>query len=131
MMTASTSTTPPAGANRDRPGFAFALATCRAGETVAVTSWRGVTGALADVPAIVTELTGKMARLSMGGTIHDPANIVGRLLFNVSAMHRITHTVGQTRLWPNFWEELGEWTTPAMPRTRRPQSARDGRVETA
>lgn len=39
-----------------------------------------------DARDILAELTTKNARLSMGGSIHDPSDPVGRLLFNVLAM---------------------------------------------
>ncbi len=35
---------------------------------------------------ILSELTGKNVRLSLGGSIHDPNDPIGRLLFNVLAM---------------------------------------------
>jgi DNA invertase Pin-like site-specific DNA recombinase len=34
----------------------------------------------------LAELTAKSVRLSMPGSVHDPADPVGRLLFNVLAM---------------------------------------------
>jgi len=39
-----------------------------------------------DARDILAELTAKNVRLSMGGAIHDPADPIGRLLFNVLAM---------------------------------------------
>ncbi len=41
---------------------------------------------LPDARDILVELTAKNVRLSLGGTIHDPTDPVGRLLFNVLAM---------------------------------------------
>jgi DNA invertase Pin-like site-specific DNA recombinase len=41
---------------------------------------------LPDARDILAELTAKNVRLSMGGSIHDPSDPVGRLLFNVLAM---------------------------------------------
>jgi DNA invertase Pin-like site-specific DNA recombinase len=41
---------------------------------------------LPDARDILAELTAKNVRLSMGGPVHDPADPVGRLLFNVLAM---------------------------------------------
>jgi hypothetical protein len=42
------------GTNRDRPGLRLALAACRAGDTLAVTSW---TGSPARCPTLVTSWT--------------------------------------------------------------------------
>jgi len=47
------------GRNRDRPGLREALAACRAGDTLVV---------------------------NIGGSVHDPNDPIGRLLFNVLAM---------------------------------------------
>lgn len=41
---------------------------------------------LPDARDILAELTAKNVRLSMGGSIHDPSDPVGRLLFNMLAM---------------------------------------------
>jgi len=41
---------------------------------------------LPDARDILAELTAKNVRLSMNGSIHDPSDPVGRLLFNVLAM---------------------------------------------
>jgi DNA invertase Pin-like site-specific DNA recombinase len=39
-----------------------------------------------DARDILDELTRRNVRLSLGGSIHDPTDPVGRLLFNVLAM---------------------------------------------
>nr|WP_227820228.1 recombinase family protein [Agromyces aureus] len=41
---------------------------------------------LRDAKDIVDELTAKHVKLSIGGSVHDPLDPVGRLLFNVLAM---------------------------------------------
>jgi DNA invertase Pin-like site-specific DNA recombinase len=41
---------------------------------------------LPDARDIVAELTAREVKLSLGGSMHDPADPVGRLLFNVLAM---------------------------------------------
>ena len=41
---------------------------------------------LPDARDILAELTAKNVRLSLGGSIHDPNDPIGRLLFNVLAM---------------------------------------------
>jgi DNA invertase Pin-like site-specific DNA recombinase len=46
----------------------------------------GVARSLADARDILDELTRRKVKLSLGGSIHDPTDPVGRLLFNVLAM---------------------------------------------
>jgi DNA invertase Pin-like site-specific DNA recombinase len=41
---------------------------------------------LPDARDIVGELTSRSVKLSLGGSIHDPTDPIGRLLFNVLAM---------------------------------------------
>ena len=74
------------GTNRDRPGLRLALATCRSGDTLVVTKLDRLARSLPDASDILSELTGKNVRLSLGGSIHDPNDPIGRLLFNVLAM---------------------------------------------
>lgn len=74
------------GTNRDRPGLARALAACRAGDTLVVTKLDRLARSLPDARDISAELVAAGVRLSLGGTVHDPADPVGRLLFNVLAM---------------------------------------------
>ncbi len=74
------------GANRDRPGLREALAACRAGDTLVVTKLDRLARSLPDARAIAEELTARQVRLSLGGSVYDPTDAVGRLLFNVLAM---------------------------------------------
>ncbi len=74
------------GTNRDRPGLELALAACRSGDSFVVTKLDRLARSLPDAHDILAELTAKNVRLSMGGSIHDPSDPVGRLLFNVLAM---------------------------------------------
>ncbi len=46
----------------------------------------GSLGSLPDARDIADELTRREVKLSLGGTVHDPTDPVGRLLFNVLAM---------------------------------------------
>jgi DNA invertase Pin-like site-specific DNA recombinase len=41
---------------------------------------------LPDARDIIAELTAREVKLSLGGSVHDPTDPVGRLLFNVLAM---------------------------------------------
>ena len=72
------------GTNRDRPGLRLALAVCRSGDTLVVTKLDRLARSLPNASDILSELTGKNVRLSLGGSIHDPNDPIGRLLFQGS-----------------------------------------------
>ena len=74
------------GTNRDRPGLREALAACRQGDTLVVTKLDRLARSLPDARAIADELTARQVRLNLGGSVYDPNDAVGRLLFNVLAM---------------------------------------------
>jgi DNA invertase Pin-like site-specific DNA recombinase len=74
------------GTNRARPGLREALAACREGDTLVVTKLDRLARSLRDAKDIVDELTRRGVKLSLGGSVHDPTDPVGRLLFNVLAM---------------------------------------------
>ena len=83
---ASTSITGRTGTHRDRPGLREALAACRAGDTIVVTKLDRLARSLPDARDIVDDLTRRQVKLNLGGSLHDPTDPVGRLLFNVLAM---------------------------------------------
>ena len=74
------------GTNRERPGLREALAACREGDTLVVSKLDRLARSLPDARAIADELTSRQVRLSLGGSVYDPNDAVGRLLFNVLAM---------------------------------------------
>jgi len=74
------------GANRARPGLGEALAACRAGDTLVVTKLDRLARSVPDARDIVDDLTGRGVRLNIGGSLHDPTDPVGRLLFTVLSM---------------------------------------------
>ena len=74
------------GTNRDRPGLREALAACREGDTLVVTKLDRLARSLPDARAIADELTARQVRLSIGASVYDPTDPVGRLPFNVLAM---------------------------------------------
>lgn len=74
------------GTNRGRPGLREAMAACRGGDVLVVTKLDRLARSLPDARDIVAELTAREVKLSLGGSVHDPTNPVGRLLFNVLAM---------------------------------------------
>lgn len=74
------------GTNRDRPGLRLALAACHGGDTLVVTKLDRLARSLPDARDILDELTRANVRLSLGGSVHDPTDPIGQLLFNVLAM---------------------------------------------
>lgn len=74
------------GANRDRPGLREALAALRPGDTLVVTKLDRLARSVKDAADISEELTARGLSLSIGGSVHDPTDPVGRLLFNALAM---------------------------------------------
>lgn len=74
------------GTNRSRPGLREALASCRDGDTLVIAKLDRLARSLRDAKDIVDELTAKNVKLNIGGSLHDPNDPVGRLLFNVLAM---------------------------------------------
>jgi DNA invertase Pin-like site-specific DNA recombinase len=74
------------GTNRERPGLREALAACREGDTLVVTKLDRLARSLPDARAIADELTVRQVSLNLGGSVYDPTDPVGRLLFNVLAM---------------------------------------------
>ncbi|HEV2774205.1 MAG TPA: recombinase family protein [Solirubrobacteraceae bacterium] len=74
------------GTNRQRPGLREALAACRSGDTLVVTKLDRLARSLPDARDILEDLTTREVELSISGSVHDPSDPVGRLLFNVLAM---------------------------------------------
>ena len=74
------------GTNRDRPGLREALAACRRGDTLTVTKLDRLARSVPDARNIADELTRRGVKLQLGGSVYDPTDPVGRLLFNVLAM---------------------------------------------
>ena len=62
------------------------MAACRDGDTLVVTKLDRLARSLPDARAIADELTARRVRLNLGGSVYDPTDPVGRLLFNVLAM---------------------------------------------
>ena len=74
------------GMNRARPRLREAVAAVRAGDTLVVSKLDRPARSLPDARDIADELTAKGVSLSLGGSTYDPADPVGRLLFNVLGM---------------------------------------------
>ena len=74
------------GTNRQRPGLEKALAAVRAGDTFVVTKLDRLARSIPDAHDIANELVEKRVALSIGGSIYDPTDPIGKLLFNVLSM---------------------------------------------
>jgi DNA invertase Pin-like site-specific DNA recombinase len=74
------------GTDRARPGLREALAASRRGDTLVVTKLDRLARSVPDARDISDELTKKGVALSLGGSVYDPADPIGRLLFNVLSM---------------------------------------------
>ena len=62
------------------------MAACRDGDTLVVTKLDRLARSLPDARAIADELTARAGQAEPGGSVYDPTDPVGRLLFNVLAM---------------------------------------------
>ncbi len=74
------------GTDRKRPGLREALAVCHEGSTLVVTKLDRLARSVPDARDIADELTRKGVKLSIGGSVHDPTDPVGKSLFNALAM---------------------------------------------
>ena len=74
------------GTTRARPGLREALAATREGDTLVATKLDRLARSLPDARDIADELTIKGVPLSLGGSVYDPNDPVGRLLFNALGM---------------------------------------------
>ncbi len=74
------------GTTRARPGLREALAACRSGDSLVVTKLDRLARSLPDARDIADELTARQVKLNLGGSVYDPTDAIGRLLFNVLAM---------------------------------------------
>ncbi|MDO4101024.1 recombinase family protein [Clavibacter michiganensis] len=74
------------GTNRNRPALGNALEACWAGDTFVVTKLDRLARSISDARTIADELAAKGVALSIGGSVHDPTDPTGRLLFNMLAM---------------------------------------------
>jgi DNA invertase Pin-like site-specific DNA recombinase len=74
------------GSNTNRPGLREALAACRVGDTFIVTKLDRLARSVRDAHQIADDLAARGVKLSIGGSVHDPTDPMGKLLFNVLAM---------------------------------------------
>jgi len=74
------------GTNRARPALEQALAACRSGDTLVVTKLDRLARSVPDARDIADDLASRQVKLSLGGSVHDPTDPVGRLLFTALSM---------------------------------------------
>ena len=73
------------GTNRNRPGLDQALAAVRAGDTLVVPKLDRLARSVPDARAIGDSLVARDVKLSVGGTIYDSADPMGKMFFNILA----------------------------------------------
>jgi DNA invertase Pin-like site-specific DNA recombinase len=74
------------GTNRDRPGLREALAAVREGDMLVVSKLDRLARSVPDARAIADELTARKVKLNIGGSVYDPTDPIGRLLFTTLSM---------------------------------------------
>jgi len=73
------------GTNRDRPGLREALAAVRAGDTLVVPKLDRLARSVPDAREIGDSLANRGVKLSLGRTIYDPNDPLGKMFFNILA----------------------------------------------
>ena len=73
------------GRNRRRPGLQQALAAVRQGDTLVVPKLDRLARSVPDARAIGDSLAASGVRLSIGATVYDPADPMGKMFFNILA----------------------------------------------
>jgi DNA invertase Pin-like site-specific DNA recombinase len=74
------------GTNRARPGLDQALAAVRAGDTLVVPKLDRLARSVPDARDIGDALVARGVRLSLGGSIYDPADPMSKIFFNMLAV---------------------------------------------
>src|SRR5215813_7786067 len=73
------------GTHRKRPGMDQALAAVRAGDTLVVPKLDRLARSVPDARDIGDSLVARGVRLSLGGSIYDPSDPMGKMFFNILA----------------------------------------------
>ncbi len=75
-----------AGLDRDRPGLREAVAACRLGDAVVVTTLDRLAQSLPDARGIAQQVMSAGAALRVGGSVYDPDDPTGGVLLSVLSM---------------------------------------------
>ena len=73
------------GTTRARPGLDQALAAVRAGDTLVVPKLDRLARSVPDARAIGDDLVARGVALSLGGSVYDPHDPMGKMFFNILA----------------------------------------------
>ena len=73
------------GTTRARPGLDQALAAVRAGDTLVVPKLDRLARSVPDARAIGDDLAARGIALSLGGSVYDPTDPMGKMFFNILA----------------------------------------------
>jgi hypothetical protein len=73
------------GRNRKRPGLEQALAAVREGDRLVVPKLDRLARSVPDARAIGDSLAARRVRLSLGGSVYDPNDPMGKMFFNILA----------------------------------------------
>ena len=73
------------GTTRNRPGLNQALAAVRSGDTLVVPKLDRLARSVPDARAIGDSLVARGVKLSLGGTVYDPTDPMGKMFFNILA----------------------------------------------
>ena len=73
------------GTNRARPGLDQALAAVRSGDTLVVPKLDRLARSVPDARQIGDSLVARGVKLSLGGTLYDPDDPMGKMFFNILA----------------------------------------------
>ena len=73
------------GTKRDRPGLDQALAAVRSGDTLVVPKLDRLARSVPDARSIADQLTERGVALQIASSVHDPADPMGKMFFNILA----------------------------------------------
>lgn len=73
------------GTNRARPGLDQALAAVRAGDTLVVPKLDRLARSVPDAREIADSLAARGVKLSLGASVYDPVDPIGKMFFNILA----------------------------------------------
>jgi DNA invertase Pin-like site-specific DNA recombinase len=99
------------GTTRNRPGLDQALAAVRAGDTLVVPKLDRLARSVPDARAIGDSLVARGVKLSLGGTVYDPTDPMGKLFFNIlpplPSSRSTCYACAPARAWPSLAPRAG------------------------